>query len=292
FPATPGAFDLIFGGGSSAYNPDAFVARLTASGGGLVYATFLGGTSDDEATGLVVEAGGAAIVAGKTASQNFPTTPSALDPSFNGMFDAFLARLSPSGAGLAFSSFLGGLLLEEPGGIFRSPAGGVAVVGSTNSTDFPVTAGAFATTHAGASDGFVAGLDLLPAGASAFGNSTPACAAFLPIGVTTAPIVGNAAFAVTCANAPVNTTGFLAVSGAPLASAPVFLGAEIWIDLASGFFALYVSSDGNGDSVIPFPIPSNPLLAGAQADFQFFWSNPCIPANLCASNALAVTVQP
>ena len=293
FPTTPGAFDSTFGGGGQYGSiTDGFVTRLTASGGGLVFSTYLGGSEVDEAHHLELGAGGTTIVVGRTQSPNFPTTAGAFDPTYNQTTDAFLARLAPTGASLLFSTFLGGSAYDAPGGASLSPGGGVAVAGTTVSADFPVTAGAFDTTHGGANDGFVADLDLLPPGASVYGNSTPGCSGLLPIGVTSAPQVGNPAFVVTCDNAPPNTTDFLGVSGAPLASPPVFLGAEIWIDLASNFFVLYAPSNGNGESVIPLPIPADPLLAGGQLFFQFFWSNPCVALGLCASNALAVTVQP
>ena len=47
FPVSPGAFDTSFTGGLN----DVFVTRLAADGSALVYSTFLGGTSRDEATG-------------------------------------------------------------------------------------------------------------------------------------------------------------------------------------------------------------------------------------------------
>ena len=78
-PTTPGAFQPTLGGivGQS----DAFVAKLNASGTALVYATYLGGTSNDDGLGIAVDSAGNAYVTGHTFSSNFPTTVGALSRS-------------------------------------------------------------------------------------------------------------------------------------------------------------------------------------------------------------------
>ncbi|HKB16334.1 MAG TPA: hypothetical protein VKF62_09715, partial [Planctomycetota bacterium] len=113
------------------------------------------------------------------------------------------------------------------------------------------------------------------------------------------PQVGNAAFALTCINAPQNAGGLLGFSGAPLASPLGIASVQVWIDPASPlFFLVLVISDPAGDAQVPIPIPAIPSLAGAQAYLQFFWfglalpSPPCPPTGFSASNALAVVVQP
>ncbi len=104
FPTTPGAFDTSFNGGFN----DAFVLRLSPTGSSLVYSTFLGGTINDVVYALALDAQGAATVAGETESADFPTTPGAFDTSHNGVYDAFVTWLSPTGASLVCSTFLGG----------------------------------------------------------------------------------------------------------------------------------------------------------------------------------------
>jgi hypothetical protein len=88
FPTTPGAYDTIHNGGY-----DAFVAKLDASGSTLLYSTFLGGSSDDSAFALDLDAAGAAVVGGRTTSSNFPTTLGAYDTTHNGSFDVFVTKL-------------------------------------------------------------------------------------------------------------------------------------------------------------------------------------------------------
>jgi hypothetical protein len=74
----------------------AFVAKLTSDGSALEYSTYLGGSFFDQATGLAVDPAGNAYVAGLARSADFPTTTSALQPTFaGGFFDAFVAKVAP-----------------------------------------------------------------------------------------------------------------------------------------------------------------------------------------------------
>ena len=84
---------------------DAFVARLTAEGSGLLYGTFLGGYNSEHGNAIAVDDAGRVTVAGSTTSYSFPTTANAFDPSFNdlGDPDAFVARLSMSQISIAAS---------------------------------------------------------------------------------------------------------------------------------------------------------------------------------------------
>ncbi len=105
FPTTPAAYDTTFNGGY--VGGDAFVARLNATGTVLEYATYLGGSRDDDIASLAVDDLGRVYVAGATSSTDFPTI-SGPDSSFNGNWDGFAARLNASGSALEFSTFLGG----------------------------------------------------------------------------------------------------------------------------------------------------------------------------------------
>jgi hypothetical protein len=89
FP-TANALQPNFGGG----NFDAFVARLSADGGALVYSTYLGGSGNDWGQGIAVDpATGDALVTGTTFSTNFPTA-NPFQPNYGGGYDAFVARMS------------------------------------------------------------------------------------------------------------------------------------------------------------------------------------------------------
>ena len=89
FP-TPNGFQTNFGG-----TIDAFVTKLDPTGQTILASTYLGGSGDDRATGVAIDADGNVVVTGNTASNDFPTTNDALQGGFGGgASDAFLARLS------------------------------------------------------------------------------------------------------------------------------------------------------------------------------------------------------
>jgi protocatechuate 3,4-dioxygenase beta subunit len=152
FPTTMGAFDTTRSG------VDAFVSKLNPTGTGLVYSTFLGGSSTDQGFGIAVDGAGSAYVTGVTESSNFPTTVGAFDTTRNGI-DAFVTKLNATGtAPLVYSTFLGGSSTDRGFGIAVDSAGSAYVTGETESNNFPTTTGAFDTTQNGV-DAFVTKLN-------------------------------------------------------------------------------------------------------------------------------------
>jgi hypothetical protein len=304
YPTTPNAWDTTYNGGT-----DAFVTRLDPSLPSLqqlAYSTFVGGSglNGDSAAGLVVDASGVVTISGLTSSVDYPTTPGAWDTSYNFFAyfgDAFVTRIQhslPPAQQLLYSTFVGGGSLDWARALSVDPSGVATIVGHTDSSDYPTTAGAWDPSYNSGRDGFVTRLDMLPTGTSPYGTSTPGCAGPLAIGVTSWPQVGNASFALTCGNAPANGTGLLALSGAGLATPLVLSGASIWIDpISPAFLVLPAQSNAAGAAQVPIPIPNVPGLAGAQAFVQFFWAGPsspppCPALGISASGALAIVVQP
>ena len=159
FPTTPGAFDTTFGGGT-----DVFVTKLNASGAARVYSTYLGNVGNDQGLGIAVDSAGSAYVTGLS-TPGFPTTAGAFDTSFGGgASDGFVTKLLASGAGLAYSTYLGGASEDYGTGIALDSSNNAHVTGSTDSSSFPTTPGAFDTVFGGGSDAFVT--KLLPTGAA------------------------------------------------------------------------------------------------------------------------------
>jgi hypothetical protein len=112
FPTTTGAYQENF----NAQSPfTVFVSKLNASGTGLVYSTYLGGSAGDEAGGVAVDGSGNAYIVGDTGSPDFPTTPGT-DRTLDGL-EAFVTKLDPSGSSLVYSTFLGGSDIEHGTGI-------------------------------------------------------------------------------------------------------------------------------------------------------------------------------
>jgi hypothetical protein len=150
FPTTPGGFMT-----SPAGDDDGFLVRLNPTGTTLDYGTYLGGTGPDQVNGLALDPAGNALLTGETQSADFPTSTLALSPTLPGPQSAFVAVLDGAGSALLYGSYLGGSEEDEGFDAAWGPAGEVFVTGATRSTDFPVTAGAFDTTHNGDYDIFV-----------------------------------------------------------------------------------------------------------------------------------------
>jgi photosystem II stability/assembly factor-like uncharacterized protein len=135
FPVTAGSAQTTFGGTS-----DAFVAKLGPDGK-VIWATFLGGILDDAATGIALDGAGNVIVSGWTRSQDFPTAH-AIQPALNGgaaltAFDAFVAKIDPTGAKLLYSTYLGGRDDDFGYGLAVDGAGNAYVAGSTTNSNSP-----------------------------------------------------------------------------------------------------------------------------------------------------------
>ena len=125
----------------------------------LVYSIILGGsTPPDRAEAVAVDTSGNAYVTGWTLSADFPTTAGAYQTSLRGYQDAFVTKVGPDGTILA-STFLGGGSYEYGYGITLDSVGNVYVTGSTESGNFPATAGAYQTALKGPADAFVAKLN-------------------------------------------------------------------------------------------------------------------------------------
>jgi len=147
FPAVIGP-DLTYNG-----DADAFVTKVNATGTGLVYAGFLGGSSGDSGIGIAVDGTGNAYVTGGTSSTNFPAVVGP-DLTHNGSGDVFVAKVNATGAGLIYAGFLGGSARDVGEGIAVDSAGNAYITGWTGSTNFPVLGGPY-LTHSGSADAFV-----------------------------------------------------------------------------------------------------------------------------------------
>jgi uncharacterized repeat protein (TIGR01451 family) len=168
---------------------DAFVARLSTTGT-KIYTTYLGGSSDDRATGIAVNGAGEAYVTGFTASTNFPTvTP--LQIANGGGFDAFIAKLNAGGTVFLYSTYFGGSANESntttvtaTNPITVDSSNNAYITGYTASTNFPA-ASALQAASAGAQEVFIAKIaDTTPTADFSLSMS-PATRTVSPAGATT-----------------------------------------------------------------------------------------------------------
>jgi len=159
FPTSVNGFDRSFGGGSGTLKSDGFVARLSGDLGTLIFSTFVGGSGDDLVTALAVDETGDVWATGKTASVDFPTSPGALDTSWNGGSadggDVFVVRLASTGASLQAATLLGGSGDDLANALVLDGDGHPIVAGWTGSPDFPLPPGAWDSTLGGGADAFV-----------------------------------------------------------------------------------------------------------------------------------------
>jgi gliding motility-associated-like protein len=186
FPASPGAFQTTFQGGSTdgddgSYQYDISILKFSSDGSKRLYATYLGGSGNEQPHSLVVDASENLIVAGRTSSRNFPSvTSTGIVDLWKGNYDIILTKFNSTGTSLIGSRIIGGSGndgvniapkyssdIVNPGQhsirlnygddgrseVILDNAGNVCLASCTSSTDFPVTGNAFQKTIGGMQDG-------------------------------------------------------------------------------------------------------------------------------------------
>lgn len=188
FPGTASGFQPANAGGT-----DAWAAKLSPSGG-LLWATYLGGSADDEATAVAVDGSGAVYLTGDTTSSNFPTVKAYQGAFAGGAHDIMAAKIGPDGTKLVYSTYLGGSGDEIGNAIVVDTAGVAYVGGSSNSTDFPASF-AFQSANRGGIDGTITAFS--PAGdtlqfSSYIGGTLDDYVEALSVSCTTGLLLGGA----------------------------------------------------------------------------------------------------
>jgi hypothetical protein len=154
---TPGAVQPAYGGGET----DAWVAKVPRDATRLAFATYVGGSGFEDVFDLTIDRAGNVYVPGPTSSRDFPTTPRALQPAYQGgESDGYVIKLERTGSAFAYATYLGGSADDAAGTVRVDRAGRAYVGGATGSTDFPVTKRAIQPGYGGGvSDAFLLGLD-------------------------------------------------------------------------------------------------------------------------------------
>jgi uncharacterized protein (TIGR03437 family) len=149
---TPGALQSSSGG-----NSDAFLIELDASASKVLYTTYLGGSANDSGRDVKVDANGYIYLLGYTDSADFPVKNPLQKFRGGGPFnqDLFVAKLTPGGSSIVYSTPFGGSGNELPGRLALTSFNALYVTGTTSSTDFPVQ-NAFQPTYGGGQDGIFA----------------------------------------------------------------------------------------------------------------------------------------
>ena len=126
---------------------DAYILKLQTPAE-IGYATYLGGTGNDQGLGVAVDAGGYAYIIGSTQSTDIPVINAVIDGGGNSLNqlkntqhpEAYLAKITPDGTALIMSAYLGGSAGDQGNAIALSPSGNgdIYLAGNTNSYDFPL----------------------------------------------------------------------------------------------------------------------------------------------------------
>jgi hypothetical protein len=134
----------------NAYQPrpaggvDGFLLKINPQGTGLQFYTFFGGTGNDFIDAVALEPStGNIVIAGGTTSPDFPILH-AFQPTLSDTQTShpFVAKFNSTASALIYSSFLSGSLPEYVSAIAMDSSGNAFVTGSSESPDFPTTAGA------------------------------------------------------------------------------------------------------------------------------------------------------
>jgi hypothetical protein len=142
---------------------DGFVARLDPPDWRVSWFSYLGGSVDDWGVALALDRMENVYVIGQTQSYDFPLRD-ALPKRGDGSLDGFLAKITPDGETLLYSTLLGGSEEDLAVGIAIRPDGSPVIVGQTKSEDFPI-ARAYQPVLSGTDprqDAFVLAIQLQP----------------------------------------------------------------------------------------------------------------------------------
>lgn len=147
FPTTPDAVQRRFGG----QDRDVFLLKLDHAGK-IVYSTLLGGSKNDEASGLAVGSDGTVFIGGVTTSSDFPGIRAKLGPT--GRPDGFVVRFTPGLPNSLQTVLIGGTGIDHISGLTIDRFGNLFAAGFTASADFPVK-NASQNRFGGSIDGFL-----------------------------------------------------------------------------------------------------------------------------------------
>lgn len=254
FPVSTGAFQSTFQGGATEgqVGPhDIAIIKLNPNGTNRIYATYIGGSDNEQPHSLVVDAAGNLVLAGRTRSSNYPGSLTGA----GGGWDIVVTKLNANGTALIGSKRIGGLnddgvnirpknlsptgatsISRNYGDDARSEViidagGNILVASCTKSPAFPVTPGVFQNTIGGAQDGVLLKLsaDLSTLIFSSFIGGSGDDATFV--------------LAINPANGNIYTAGATTSTNFPRTTATPVIASAFQGGQADGFVAI-VSPDG------------------------------------------------
>jgi len=154
FPVSVDAVESTIGMGSN--ESDGFACKIDSTGSSLIYATYVGGSNEEQVISVDADDQGCAYFLGWTFSLDLEVTDGSFQSTMGGGYnDAFVCKLNSKGTQYIYSTYLGGERTDVSGGIVIDSTGCAYISGSTYSILFPVTDGTYSTQRNGLYDAFV-----------------------------------------------------------------------------------------------------------------------------------------
>jgi len=115
----------------------------------LVFATFSGAASDNWGFTATFDEDENTYTGGVVFGTDFPTTAGAFNVNFNALLDVVIHKYNEDGTQLLYGTFLGGGNAEMPHSLIVDKDNRLVIMGSTGSSNFPITLGAFQSDFQG-----------------------------------------------------------------------------------------------------------------------------------------------
>jgi hypothetical protein len=246
----------------------AFVTKFDPTGSTLAYSTYLGPNNGATPQAIVLDASNDAYVLSSTASGSFSMVDGdGIEPYTSGD-ELLLVEIDPLASSQIFATYLGGSANESAAGMVRDSTGNLYIAGATDSTDFPVTQGAFQSLLAGSNDGFVLKIGpnsapavalnpgLLEFAARSVGSTSPVQTVLLrnmgssPLLISSTTVSPNFAETNTCGSSvPAASNCALSVTFVPIAAGSLSGSITIQDDAAGSPHVIDLSGTSSGPVV-------------------------------------------
>jgi len=247
YPTTVGAYDTTHNGGN-----DVFVSKFNSALTSLSASTFVGGTANESAFGIITDSSGNVYITGYTfaGGTNYPTTVGAYDTTYNGgTSDVFVSKFNSALTSLSASTFVGGSNIDRANGIALDSSGNVYITGLTlaGGTNYPTTVSAYDTTHNGNDDVFVSNFDCT------LSSSNSACVSFFDsLGISESLTILTS-FTSTNVISGVSVTKTLPTAGTLEVTLPSTSKVSFTLPAGiSGDVTVITTNSGNSDASISF----------------------------------------